>query len=31
MKQLLLSVACGALMSVEAVTLPDPVIWWTMD
>lgn len=31
MKQLLLSVACGALMSVEAVTLPDPLIWWTMD
>ena len=31
MKQLLLSVACGTLMSVEAVTLPDPLIWWTMD
>ncbi|HRR35047.1 MAG TPA: hypothetical protein P5026_13170 [Kiritimatiellia bacterium] len=31
-QQLLLSVACGALMSsVEAVTLPDPLIWWTMD
>jgi hypothetical protein len=30
--QLLLGVACGALVSGEAVAvLPDPVIWWTMD
>ncbi len=31
MKQLLLSVAVGALVSVEAAALPEPLIWWTMD
>ncbi len=31
MKKLLLSIACGTLMLGEAVALPDPLIWWTMD